>query len=256
MNKTAEKFSELIDIMYKLREECPWDKEQTPESLRQFILEETYEVLETIDLQNWDALAKELGDLLLQIVFQAVIGEEKKRFTLYDIISHINNKMIERHPHVYSDVSVSGSHDVARNWEHIKVRSEKRRSLLFGVPKETPALLRAQRLQEKASHVGFDWERRDDVITKIDEELDELKDAISENNNENIAEELGDFLFSVVNLSRFLGMVAEDSLRKTNEKFIDRFQKIESHYNQDYDLMKSATLEELDEIWNKAKKAK
>jgi len=256
MNKTAEKFSDLIEIMYKLRKECPWDKEQTPESLRQFILEETYEVLETIDLQNWDALAKELGDLLLQIVFQAVIGEEEGRFTLDDIISHINNKMIERHPHVYSDVSVTGPHDVARNWEHIKVRSEKRRSLLSGVPKETPALIRAQRLQEKASHVGFDWEKRDDVIAKIDEELDELKDAISENNDENIAEELGDFLFSVVNLSRFLGMAAEDSLRKTNEKFISRFQKIESHYNQDYDLMKSATLEELDKIWNEAKKSK
>ncbi len=256
MNKTVEKFSELLEIMYRLRKECPWDKEQTPESLRQYVLEETYEVLESIDLQNWDALAGELGDLLLQIVFQGVIGEEEKRFTLYDVISHINQKMIERHPHVFSDVSVNGSGEVAQNWEHIKIKSEKRKSLLSGVPKEAPALLRAQRLQEKASHVGFDWEKRDDVMAKIDEELDELKEAITENDSDKISEELGDFLFSVVNLSRFLGAVAEDSLRKTNDKFITRFQKIESHYNQDYDKMNAASLAELDDIWNKAKISK
>jgi len=253
MNKTVEKFSELIDIMYKLRKECPWDKEQTPESLRQYVLEETYEVLESIDMKKWDDLAKELGDLLLQIVFQAVIAEEEKRFNLHDIISNINHKMIERHPHVFSDVSVTGSQDVTRNWEHIKVKSENRTSLLSGVPKETPALLRAQRLQEKASHVGFDWDNPNDVFAKIDEELVELKSAISENDKDHMAEEMGDLLFSIVNYSRFLGLVAEDSLRITNEKFINRFQKIESHYNQDYDKMNSASLDELDEIWNRVK---
>jgi len=253
MNKTVEKFSELIDIMYKLRKECPWDREQTPESLRQFILEETYEVLESIDMQKWDALAKELGDLLLQIVFQAVIAEEEKRFTLHDIISSINHKMIERHPHVFADISVTGSHDVTRNWERIKVKSENRKSLLSGVPKEAPALVRAQRLQEKASHVGFDWDNREDVLAKIEEEMSELKEAISKNDKDHMAEEMGDLLFSIVNYSRFLGLVAEDSLRITNEKFINRFQKIESHYEQDYDKIKSATLDELDEIWNRVK---
>jgi MazG family protein len=254
MNKTVEKFSELIDIMYKLRRECPWDREQTPESLRQFVLEETYEVLEAIDKQKWDSLAKELGDLLLQIVFQAVIAEEENRFNLHDIISNINHKMIERHPHVFANVSVNGARDVKQNWEHIKVKSENRKSLLSGIPKETPALLRAQRLQEKASHVGFDWENPEDVFGKIKEELAELKNAVAKNDKEHVAEEMGDLLFSLVNYARFLGLVAEDSLRITNEKFISRFEKIEKHYGQDYDKIKSASLTELDKIWNEAKK--
>ncbi len=256
MNKTAEKFSELTDIMHKLRRECPWDREQTPESLRQYLLEETYEVLESIDRRSWDALAKELGDLLLQIVFQSVIAEEKNRFSLLDVISHITKKLIERHPHVFGNVSVSGTKDVTKNWEHIKMKAEERTSLLSGVPQEAPALLKAQRLQQKAAHVGFDWQKQEDVVAKIDEELKELKQAISENDQNNIAEELGDFLFSVVNLSRFLGMVAEDSLRRTNQKFTDRFQMIETHYDKDFDKMKSASLEELDAIWNKAKNPK
>lgn len=255
MNKSVQKFSDLIDIMRKLRRECPWDRDQSPESLRQFILEETFEVLESIDDQDWDSLSRELGDLLLQIVFQAIIAEEKNRFTLLDIISQLNKKLIERHPHVFSDVTVNNKHEVTENWENIKLRSENRKSLLSGVPKEAPALLRAQRLQEKAANVGFDWQKPEEVIAKIDEELNELKVAIARNDKKNIAEEMGDLLFSIVNLSRFMNMVAEDTLRIANNKFTARFQVIESHYDKDFQRMKSASLQELDEIWNRAKKS-
>lgn len=255
MDNATKKFAELLKIMHQLRKECPWDNEQTPESLRQYILEETYEVLETIDTRDWGALSKELGDLLLQIVFQSIIAEEEQRFNLTDVISHINNKMIERHPHVFSDKVVNSSNEVAVNWEHIKSRSEKRESLLSGIPKETPALLRAQRLQQKAANVGFDWDKSEDIMIKIEEEVGELKSAIQNQDQANIAEEMGDLLFSVVNLARFLDVVAEDSLRLTNEKFMTRFKKIEAHYNRDYKKMEAASLEELDSIWNKAKES-
>lgn len=252
-DNTINKFSELIGIMYRLRKECPWDRKQTPESLRQFILEETYEVLESIDNKNWDDLSGELGDLLLQIVFQSTIAEEENRFNLEKVIDKINQKMIERHPHVFSDTVVDSASQVAQNWEHIKINSEKRDSILSGVPKDSPALLRAQRLQEKASNVGFDWNNYHDVILKVYEELDELKAAISNSDQINIEEEFGDILFSIVNLSRFLGIVAEDSLRKANDKFTNRFKKVEDHYNRDYNKMKRAGLEELDKIWDNIK---
>jgi MazG family protein len=253
-DNTIKSFSRLLTIMYKLRKECPWDRQQTAESLRQFILEETYEVLESIDGGKWDALADELGDLLLQIVFQSIIAEEENRFRMEDVINNINHKMIERHPHVFSNTVVDSASQVAQNWEHIKINSEKRNSLLAGVPGNAPALLRAQRLQEKASNVGFDWKNYNEVMTKIYEELDELKAAIEKSDKKNIEEELGDILFSIVNLSRFLGLVAEDSLRNANNKFTDRFTKIEAHYKNDYKQMKQAGLEELDKIWDKIKR--
>jgi MazG family protein len=255
MDKAADKFSELIEIMYRLRRECPWDKKQTAESLRPYILEETFEVLESIDAQSWADLAQELGDLLLQIVFQAAIAEEQRRFTLHDVISHINSKLIERHPHVFANTTVKNDQEVSRNWEQIKVRKEKRDSLLSGVPKEAPALLRAQRLQEKAAHVGFDWQEASQVYQKIREEIQELQSAIKNKDEQNIQEELGDLLFSIVNYSRFIGVNAEDALRNANHKFIQRFQKIESYYEQDYDKMRAATLQELDRVWDRIKKA-
>jgi len=254
MSKSIEKkFSELLNIMDKLRQECPWDKKQTAESLRQYLLEETYEVIESIDNQNWQELGKELGDLLLQIVFQSSIAQEKGYFKIEDVIDNINKKLIERHPHVFAEKKVNSDKEVADNWEQIKMKSENRKSLLCGIPKHAPALLYAQRMQEKASKIGFDWEEVGSIVQKLDEEIDELKLALKKENRKNIEEEIGDTLFTLTNISRFLELNAEDSLRLTNDKFEKRFQFIEKHYNGDIDLMKQATLQELDELWEKAK---
>lgn len=254
MSKSIEKkFSELLDIMKKLREECPWDKKQTAESLRQYLLEETYEVIESIDNQDWQELGKELGDLLLQIVFQSAIAKEKGLFSIEDVIENINRKLIERHPHVFAEKKVDSDKEVADNWETIKMKSENRKSLLSGIPKQIPALLYAQRMQAKASKIGFDWEEIESLVQKLEEEVLELKSALKEKDRGNIAEEIGDTLFTLVNISRFLKLNAEDSLRLTNSKFEKRFQYIEKNYNGDIDLMKQATLQELDELWEKAK---
>jgi len=254
MSKSIEKkFSDLLKIMEKLRQECPWDKKQTAESLRQYLLEETYEVIESIDNQDWQELGKELGDLLLQIVFQSAIAEEKGSFTIENVIENINKKLVERHPHVFGEKKVNSAVDVADNWEHIKMISEKRESLLTGIPKQAPALLFAQRMQEKASKVGFDWEKVESVVNKLDEEVEELKAALNEENKDKIQEEIGDTLFTLVNISRFLDLNAEDSLRLTNTKFKKRFQFIEKQFNGDIELMKKASLQELDELWEKAK---
>jgi len=254
MSKSIEKkFSDLLNIMEKLRQECPWDKKQTAESLRQYLLEETYEVIESIDNQDWQELGKELGDLLLQIVFQSAIAEEKGSFTIENVIENINKKLVERHPHVFGEKKVNSAVDVADNWEHIKMISENRESLLTGIPKQAPALLFAQRMQEKASKVGFDWEKVESVVNKLDEEVEELKAALNEENKEIIQEEIGDTLFTLVNISRFLDLNAEDSLRLTNTKFKKRFQFIEKHFNNNIELMKKASLQELDELWEKAK---
>lgn len=255
MKKNSEKlFSELMDIMYELRKKCPWDKKQTAESLRQYLLEETYEVLETIDEKRWTDLGKELGDLMLQIVFQSVIAEENKRFTIDDVLSSINSKLVERHPHVFADTEAKSSKDVAYNWEHIKLKSEKRDSLISGIPAEAPALLYAQRMQEKVSKVGFDWKNPEDVVKKIEEEVNELKEALNKGDQQEIEEEIGDILFSIVNVSRFLNINAEDCLRETNNKLKKRFHSIEEYYNSDFELMKKASLEEMDKLWEKAKK--
>ena len=250
---TANKFIFLVQIIAKLRQECPWDHQQTPESLRQYILEETYEAIETIDQANWDKLKGELGDLLLQIILQSVIAAEENRFTLDQVIDYITQKMIERHPHVFAGQKVNGVQDIIHNWEQIKINKEKRTSLLQNIPLGLPALLRAQRIQGKAASVNFDWPEISGVLEKVDEEVKELKMAVLHEDKTNIQEEMGDILFSLVNLSRFLGIVAEDTLRLTNEKFIRRFQFIENYYNQDYNRMKQATLEELDQLWNKSK---
>jgi MazG family protein len=254
MSKSIEKkFSELLEIMDKLRYECPWDKIQTAESLRQYLLEETYEVIESIDNQDWQELGKELGDLLLQIVFQSAIAKEKGIFSIEDVIENINRKLIERHPHVFAEKKVNSDKEVADNWEIIKMKSENRKSLLSGIPKQIPALLYAQRMQEKASKIGFDWKEIESVVQKLEEEVIELKSALKKKDRRNIEEEIGDTLFTLVNMSRFLKLNAEDSLRLTNNKFEKRFQFIEKHYNGDIDLMKQATLQELDELWEKAK---
>ncbi len=250
----SDKFLELVKTMDRLRKECPWDREQTHESLRKYILEEAFEVVETIDKKNWKELGEELGDLLLQIIFQSVIGKESGEFSLESVIETLNNKLVERHPHVFGNKKVDSAKDVESNWEHIKLKNEQRKSLLSGIPKIAPALLRAQRLQERAARVSFDWDHLTDVIEKLEEELKELKKAIDENNHRDMEEEMGDILFSLVNISRFLEISAEDSLRKSNEKFARRFKYIEDSFDNNYKQMKKAGLKELDKKWEEAKK--
>jgi len=247
-------FDQLVKIMKQLRKDCPWDKIQTPESLRQYIIEEAYETVESIDNKDWDELKKELGDLLLQVVFQAEIAEEKNRFTLENVIQHINEKLIERHPHVFGDVSVKNAKEVKDNWEQIKVKKENRQSILDGLPKIMNALLLAQRVQDKASQVGFDWEQTQDVTKKIKEEIDELEESIKHNHPEEIEEEIGDLLFSIVNFCRFLTINAEDALRKTTRKFITRFQYIEKKLLEKNQPLEKTTLKEMDKLWEEAKK--
>jgi MazG family protein len=249
----SSKFLNLVTIIEKLRRECPWDHQQTSESLRQYILEETYEVLETIDQGDQDKLKGELGDLLLQIILQSVIAAEQNHFTLDQVIDAITVKMVERHPHVFNGRPVNGVDDIIHNWEQIKRDKEQRKSLLAGIPSGLPALLRAQRIQEKAAAVNFDWPDITGVLEKVEEEIGELKQALLKKDRKNMQEEVGDIIFSLVNLSRFLGLVAEDALRITNEKFIKRFQFIEEYFQRDYEKMKQAKLSELDLIWNQSK---
>ncbi len=245
-----EEFERLVNIMARLRKECPWDRKQTPQTLRQYILEEAYEVVETIDAENWDELRKELGDLLLQIVFQAEIAAENDRFVLADSIHHINEKLIRRHPHVFGDTSVKDAGEVADNWEQIKVKSENRKSVLEGVPRLLPALLRAQRLQDKAAHSGFDWENISGVLDKIREEIAEVEQAKDAKEAE---AELGDLLFSLVNLCRFKEINAEDALRGTTDKFVGRFQYIEAELSKKGKRVNDVSAEELDRLWEAAK---
>jgi len=251
---TGEKFSELMNIMRRLRTDCSWDKEQTHDSIKAATLEETYEVLEAIDLKNYDELKEELGDLLLHIVFHSVIGEENGKFTIDGVIDSINSKLIRRHPHVFGDVKVESNSDITRNWETIKLE-EGRDSVLEGVPKNLPELHKAYRLQEKASKVGFDWEKREDVWAKVEEEIGELKESEKNDDPDELESELGDLFFSLVNYSRFIGINPGNALRKTNEKFVNRFNYIEKKLKEDNKKIVNATLEEMDRYWEESKTA-
>ena len=255
-NKIGEKFVELVEIMQKLRSEdgCPWDKEQTPESILPFFLEEAYEVIESVEEKDWENLQEELGDILLHTVFQAKMAEEKSRFTILDSLETINEKLIRRHPHVFGDKNVDAAKSAKQNWEAEKHKEKGRDSRLDGVPETLPSLIRAQRLQEKASYVGFEWDKIEEVWEKVHEEIQELKEAQSESSHEHIEEELGDVLFSIVNLSRFLKISSEDALRKTNKKFIKRFKKIENVLKNRNRPIEDASLAEMDEIWESVKK--
>jgi MazG family protein len=252
-DSAATKFSNFVKIIERLRRECPWDRRQTAESLRSYILEECYEVLESIDQGNWDQLKGELGDLLLQIVLQGAIASELDRFTIAEVLDTITAKMIERHPHVFANLPVNGVEDVRRNWEQIKLDRENRDSLLAGLPATLPALLRAQRLQEKAAAVNFDWPDISGVLSKVEEEIQELKQAIQNQDAVNMREEVGDLFFSLVNVSRFLELSAEDTLRAANEKFSKRFHFLEERFGRNFERMKKATADELDRIWNESK---
>lgn len=248
-----QEFEKLVAIMKQLRKECPWDKAQSAESLRQYILEEAYETIEAIDNRNWEELRKELGDLLLQIVFQAEIAEEMGRFTLHDVIENINKKLIERHPHVFGEVTVRNAEEVKENWEQIKVKKENRNSILEGLPRNMSALLLAQRIQDKASHVGFDWNEPNDVVQKIEEEIQELKQSMGSENLAEIEYEIGDLFFSIVNLCRFYKINAEDSLRQASNKFVKRFKAMEQKLTKLKIPIRNASLEEMDKLWEEVK---
>ena len=253
--KTSKLFVDLVNIVEKLRspEGCPWDKEQTHESLLPYFLEEAYEVIESVELKDWETLKEELGDVLLHILLQAKIADETNKFNISDSLEGINNKLVKRHPHVFGDDNIDASVEAKQNWEDIKHVEKKRKSRLDGVPNKLPALVRAQRLQEKASYAGFDHDNIEDAWEKLNEELNELKSAQEKRDIENIKEEIGDVLFSVVNLSRFFDIPAEDMLRKTNRKFITRFQTIERELKEKGKKLENSNLEEMEKIWEKSK---
>ena len=246
-------FNEFVDIVKRLRKECPWDREQTHESLRRCLLEETYEVLDAIDNSDMDELRKELGDVLLQVVFHSVMAEEKNIFNIEDVISQEMEKLIYRHPHVFGDIKVKGKEEVLTNWESLKMK-EGREYVLDGIPKELPALFKAYRVQEKVAKVGFDWKDQKPVYDKILEEISELKEAIDSDIAEDIEMEFGDVLFAIVNFARFIHINPEDALRKTIDKFSRRFRKIEDFAKENNYELTNMTLDEMDKIWEEAKK--
>jgi XTP/dITP diphosphohydrolase len=250
---STEKFSELLQIMRKLRKECPWDRVQTHESIKSATLEESYEVLDSIDNKNYSELKNELGDLLLHIVFHSVIAEENNEFNIEDVIETIIKKLIRRHPHIFGDVIINSTEDITKNWESIKL-AEGRNSVLEGVPKNFPELHKAFRIQEKVSKIGFDWKDKKEVWNKVLEEIAELKEAELKNDIHEIENELGDLFFSLVNYSRFLNINPENALRRTNQKFIKRFQYIEEELKKIGKSVTNSNLEEMDKYWNESKK--
>ena len=250
---SVKEFENFVEVVKRLRRECPWDREQTHDSIRYGLIEEAYEVVEAIDGNNLQELKKELGDLLLHVVFHSSIGEDKGEFTLKSVIEDETEKLIRRHPHVFGDVKVSGAKEVKENWEKIKL-AEGRNSVVDGVPRELPALLRALRVQDKASKVGFDWEKKEDVWKKVLEELGELEREATAANHEQIEEEFGDLLFAIVNYARFLHTNPEYALRRTVDKFIERFQYIETKLKEQGKDITKSTLEEMDKLWVEAKK--
>ena len=246
-------FSRLLDIMDELREKCPWDKKQTLQSLRHLTIEETYELGDAILDNNLEEVKKELGDLLLHIVFYAKIGSEGGSFDIADVANEICDKLIHRHPHIYGDVVVAGEEEVKQNWEKLKLK-EGKKSVLEGVPKSLPALVKASRIQDKVKGVGFDWEEPHQVWDKVQEELSELQVEVAAGNQDKMEAEFGDVLFSMINYARFLNVNPEDALERTNKKFIKRFQYLESKASEIGKPLMDMTLAEMDVFWNQAKK--
>ncbi|PKV52196.1 XTP/dITP diphosphohydrolase [Aquimarina sp. MAR_2010_214] len=246
-------FDRLLTIMDELREQCPWDKKQTLQSLRHLTIEETYELGDAILDNNLEEVKKELGDLLLHIIFYAKIGSETEAFDIADVANEICEKLIHRHPHIYGDVTVENEEDVKRNWENLKLK-EGKNSVLEGVPQSLPAMVKASRIQDKVAGVGFDWEEPYQVFEKLKEELDELQHEIEVQDQEKIESEFGDVLFSMINYARFLKVNPEDSLERTNKKFIKRFQYLESKAKESNKSLKDMTLAEMDVFWEEAKK--
>lgn len=248
----SKKFEDLVELVSILRKECPWDKKQTHYSIKDNLIEEAYEAIEALDNNDFDEFKKELGDLLLHVVFHSNIASETATFDIEEVIYSLMEKLIRRHPHVFENQAVSGEGEVAENWENIKLK-EGKKSTLDGLPSHLPALIKAQRMQEKAANVGFDWPEWKLAWEKLDEELSEFKETLEENDVNASSEEFGDVLFSIVNVARYFNLVAEDSLRKTNKKFETRFRYIETELKKKKKNLNDATLEEMDALWEKAK---
>ena len=252
MPSTESEFLRLVTIMDELREKCPWDKKQTIETLRHLSIEETYELAEAISAKDWNGIKEELGDLLLHIVFYAKIGSEQGQFTLQEVIQGVCEKLIVRHPHIYADVKVNDEEDVKQNWEKIKLK-EGKKSVLGGVPRSLPSMVKAMRLQEKSKQVGFEWDNTGQVWDKVTEEMQELDEAVLSGDKDKMEDELGDVFFSLVNLARFLQLDAEHALERTNKKFIDRFTRMEKAAAEQDKYLHDMSLEEMDAMWNRIK---
>jgi len=254
-NKSLEEFSRLLSIIDELRIKCPWDMKQTNNSLRKLTIEETYELADAIFSGSDEGIKNELGDLMLHIVFYARIGSEKGAFTMADVLEGINTKLIYRHPHVFSDVEVSGASEVEENWEQLKMKeNDDYKPVLSGVPSSLPAIVKANRIQEKVRGVGFDWEKREQIWDKVLEEITELKEEINIRDTDTIESELGDVLFSIINASRLYGIDPEAALEKTNRKFIKRFNYLEKETLTKGISLHDMSLDEMNVIWEKAKK--
>jgi MazG family protein len=248
-------FERLVTIMDELREKCPWDRKQTIHSLRQMTIEETYELTDAITGEDWSGIREELGDLMLHLVFYAKIGDEQGKFTIAEVLNGICEKLIARHPHIYGDVQVKDADEVKQNWEKLKLK-EGKKSVISGVPKALPATVKAMRLQEKAKQVGFEWEHKDQVWDKVQEEMQELQEAIAGGEQAQIEEEYGDLVFSLINYARFLRVDAENALELTNRKFIHRFNRMEEEAARRGVTLDSLDLAAMDEIWNAIKHEK
>jgi MazG family protein len=259
MDTTAAAFTRLVNIMNELREKCPWDKKQTIHTLRHLTIEETYELADAISESDWKGIKEELGDLMLHIVFYAKIGAEQKQFELHEVINGICDKLVHRHPHIYGDpanagqvVKVENEEDVKLNWEKLKLK-EGKKSVLAGVPQSLPSMVKAMRLQEKAKQVGFEWDTKEQVWDKVEEEHKELLEAVASGNKDKMEDELGDVFFSLVNFARFLQVDAENALERTNKKFINRFNRMEAAAIKEGKQLHDMTLDEMDAIWNRIK---
>ncbi len=252
MNEKLVAFERLLNIMDELREKCPWDKKQTMQSLRHLTIEETYELTDAIIENDLGEVKKELGDIMLHLVFYAKIASETNTFDIADVLNSICEKLIHRHPHIYGDVKVTDEEEVKANWEKLKLK-EGKKSVLEGVPKSLPYLVKAVRIQDKARGIGFDWDNKEQVWDKVNEEIDEFKLEV-DNKSDKIEDEFGDVLFSLINYGRFLELNPEDALEKTNKKFIKRFQYMEAETKKEGKTLSEMSLDEMDVYWNKAKK--
>ena len=254
MRKELEAFNRLLEIMDELREKCPWDKKQTIETLRTLTIEETYELADAIIKNDMQELKKELGDILLHIVFYAKIGSEKNEFTILDVINGINEKLVRRHPHVFGDVKVNNSREVEDNWEAIKMtEKDRKKAVLSGVPESLPAMVKANRIQQKVRGVGFDWEKRSQIWDKVKEELSELQHEVEVSDQEKIEAEFGDLFFSLINAARLYDVDPESALERTNKKFVKRFNFLEAQTIQKGISLRDMTLDEMNVIWEAAK---
>lgn len=249
----SKRFEDLVTLVQILRKECPWDRKQTHQSIKDHLVEEVYEALEALENDDFEEFKKELGDLLLHVVFHSVIAKETERFSIDEVIYTLMEKLIRRHPHVFSNVQVQDEKNVSENWEMIK-KKEGKKSTLDGLPKLMPALIRAQRMQEKAANVGFDWPEWEQAWEKVNEEIEEFRETLRSGQREEQSNEFGDVLFSLVNMGRIFDLQAEDSLRKTNRKFEQRFRYIEEQASKENRPLKELSLEEMDQHWEDAKK--